>query len=640
VNCTNGGQKVQVGVDDNSNTILDAPEIDSTSLVCNGVNGTNGTNGTDGSNGTNGANGLNSLVKVTPELPGATCTSGGQKIESGLDDNANAVLDAGEVDSTQYVCSGSDGINGVNGKNSLSLLTNEPAGANCPYGGKRIDVGLDDNFNSVLEALEIDSTSYVCSYGAGVNAGSIASPVSLTLGTTKYTSVAAGGASFYQFTPTETRQYYFRTEKVSSDISWSLYSDSAFSTLVKTCNSSVDWEYSGSDYCSTGVSLNSGQTYYLKVNELLNMPNLFTIRIGGVYFSEGTLATPVDMGTAPVLAFNGESGWGSPNYSSYSYYTVAVTPGMAYVITVTNMSDTLSASVSENGFSTTLCSTGTGSTSIYCTTPSVTASSIVIRVDNGWTFASYGSKYRISVAQAPVSEGSVATPLNVAVTPHTGQVAAYGYSYYTIPVTAGSYYTISMTSLSNTGSLSVYGNADYSTGFLCSSYNSGVADESCSAQATGTMLYVRASSTSGSGLWFTLGSSEIQPYFLATYPCTPDDYVDTYLMLYASDGTTYMASDDDSGSGWYSQITISLASGTYYIKSENTSYTGTGCYYLKVTSGTIPASGPGTKTDDTGDIFPDKAAADAYGNLPLDTDTIHFDNDATGGDDWFKIVIP
>lgn len=144
-NCATGGQKLETGLDADRDSVLDAGEVGTTRYVCNGAAGSNG---------------LNSLIAVTTEAAGANCTAGGKKIDSGLDDDRDSVLDAGEIDSTSYVC---NGVNGSNGLNSLVLVTDEPAGANCTTGGSRIDAGLDDNSNNVLDAGEIDSTSYVCS---------------------------------------------------------------------------------------------------------------------------------------------------------------------------------------------------------------------------------------------------------------------------------------------------------------------------------------------------------------------------------------------------------------------------------------------------------------------------------------------
>jgi hypothetical protein len=44
----------------------------------------------------------------------------------------------------------------------LTKTTAEPDGANCQYGGTRVDVGVDKNGNGVLDSGEIQSTFYVC----------------------------------------------------------------------------------------------------------------------------------------------------------------------------------------------------------------------------------------------------------------------------------------------------------------------------------------------------------------------------------------------------------------------------------------------------------------------------------------------
>lgn len=148
-NCANGGQRVEVGVDDDGDALLDAAEIDSTSYVCAGANG---------------ATGARSLVAATTEAAGANCSTGGQKIESGVDDDDDGILDAAEVDSTIYVCNGATGPAGLS---SLIEVTPEPAGANCAEGGQRIVVGLDDNANGTLEIAEQDATRYVCNGATG-----------------------------------------------------------------------------------------------------------------------------------------------------------------------------------------------------------------------------------------------------------------------------------------------------------------------------------------------------------------------------------------------------------------------------------------------------------------------------------------
>jgi hypothetical protein len=62
--------------------------------------------GSSGPMGTAGTNGQNALVKTTLEVAGANCTTGGIKVETGLDANNNGLLDAVEINTllTTYVC--------------------------------------------------------------------------------------------------------------------------------------------------------------------------------------------------------------------------------------------------------------------------------------------------------------------------------------------------------------------------------------------------------------------------------------------------------------------------------------------------------------------------------------------------------
>ena len=117
--------------------------------------------------GPTGANGKNALVAVSAEAVGAHCSVAGSRIDAGADTNANGVLDAAEISSTQYVCGGAAGSTGPTGLSTLVHMVNEPAGANCATGGKRINVGPDGNSNGVLDAGEISSSSYVCNGATG-----------------------------------------------------------------------------------------------------------------------------------------------------------------------------------------------------------------------------------------------------------------------------------------------------------------------------------------------------------------------------------------------------------------------------------------------------------------------------------------
>lgn len=111
--------------------------------------------GCKGEEGPMGPSGLNSLIQTSNEPAGTNCEHGGLKVESGLDVNANDILDANEVRKTDYVCS-------KGGSNSLINMDNEPAGAICRNGGLKIESGVDKDGDGVLETDEIEMTRYLC----------------------------------------------------------------------------------------------------------------------------------------------------------------------------------------------------------------------------------------------------------------------------------------------------------------------------------------------------------------------------------------------------------------------------------------------------------------------------------------------
>ncbi|MBT05202.1 MAG: hypothetical protein CMA92_05510, partial [Euryarchaeota archaeon] len=101
---------------------------------------------------------------MTPESAGSNCANGGTRIDVGVDDNSNGVLEASEIDQTQYVCDG-----GSSNNTRLTLISSPPASMGCDAGGRIVTHGFDNGdgggtyANGVLEAGEIDSTTTFCS---------------------------------------------------------------------------------------------------------------------------------------------------------------------------------------------------------------------------------------------------------------------------------------------------------------------------------------------------------------------------------------------------------------------------------------------------------------------------------------------
>jgi hypothetical protein len=140
--CPAGGLRIDSGLDINANGALESTEINATRFVCDGEEG------------------LTSLVETSTIGAGANCANGGLRIDTGLDDDRDGVLDDAEIDSTSFACDGDPGEDGRG--NSAVRLTDEPAGANCANGGTRVETGPDTDGDGVLDDTEVTETRYVC----------------------------------------------------------------------------------------------------------------------------------------------------------------------------------------------------------------------------------------------------------------------------------------------------------------------------------------------------------------------------------------------------------------------------------------------------------------------------------------------
>lgn len=167
-NCQYGGVRIETGLDNGAgggtarNGTLETGEITDTRYVCAGPPAVNGQNGS------------NSLVRISAEPAGTNCPFSGQRIDTGLDNGAgggvagNGMLESGEITHTSYVCASPPGTNGSNGFSALLKVSVEPRGANCMFGGQRVDTGLDNGAgngvpqNGTLEDGEVVRTTYLC----------------------------------------------------------------------------------------------------------------------------------------------------------------------------------------------------------------------------------------------------------------------------------------------------------------------------------------------------------------------------------------------------------------------------------------------------------------------------------------------
>jgi hypothetical protein len=237
-NCSNGGQLIQSGLDDNGNDVLDPEEIDAEHYVCNGAPGNNGANGATGDAGVDGPA---SLVVLTPIAggQGSACPDGGQLVEFGLDDDRDGVLDAAEVDGSRAICSGPQGSPGntgpqgdagSDGVNTVVLVSIEEPGDNCEWGGKRIEWGLDDDRDGVLDVAPMAD--------AGADAGDASAVYSEVAGTEYVCDGAPGTLTIV--TPEPQYQWYWN----------------------ETCGTNDGWFWVGCwEANSTDAGLDAGMTY-------------------------------------------------------------------------------------------------------------------------------------------------------------------------------------------------------------------------------------------------------------------------------------------------------------------------------------------------------------------------------------------
>ena len=85
----------------------------------------------DGTSATvsDGTDGLNALIETVTLAPGADCEAGGVTVYVGIDEDRDGVLDAEEIQSSEIICQGVDGID------TLVSTSRFASSGDCPGGG-------------------------------------------------------------------------------------------------------------------------------------------------------------------------------------------------------------------------------------------------------------------------------------------------------------------------------------------------------------------------------------------------------------------------------------------------------------------------------------------------------------------------
>ena len=87
----------------------------------------------------------NELLNVVAEPAGPNCATGGEAIQTGTDNNGDGKLEASEVTSTQYVCSGAagtPGAAGASGANGLQITSIWRYQNNCTSCGNLVPIDV------------------------------------------------------------------------------------------------------------------------------------------------------------------------------------------------------------------------------------------------------------------------------------------------------------------------------------------------------------------------------------------------------------------------------------------------------------------------------------------------------------------
>lgn len=127
-----------------------------------GCEGDDGLNGNNGANGDDGADGLNSLAAFRVlQVGDAVCLGGGEVLEIGLDTNRNDVLDADEVQQTEYFeCAVTPTLRALHASPDAPLVNISIDGALALPG---VDYNQGSGFVNVGQAANVTAT------GADVN---------------------------------------------------------------------------------------------------------------------------------------------------------------------------------------------------------------------------------------------------------------------------------------------------------------------------------------------------------------------------------------------------------------------------------------------------------------------------------------
>lgn len=170
--CETGGKRLTTGLDQDDDGRLNSEEVEETTVLCNGASGIDGDRGERGSRGEQGPDGAQGLNGPSG-MDGAIGPKGeqgeqGEQGEPGLDGERGSTgeqgLPGGMGGQGAQGEPGNDGKDGKDGAFATFRSSQEAMGDNCAFGGFRLELGLDENENGVLDDDEVrpQATQFLC----------------------------------------------------------------------------------------------------------------------------------------------------------------------------------------------------------------------------------------------------------------------------------------------------------------------------------------------------------------------------------------------------------------------------------------------------------------------------------------------
>lgn len=181
-----------------------------------------------------------------------------------------------------------------------------------------------------LTNWEYSSSTYTITVTLGTSEGAPNSPVTLTLGQSRSSTVDTSSESYYAFTTGSfSGAYAINLTNTQTNLSWSLYENTGFTvySMGSGCNN-VQTAGAGDEVCMTN-NLDPNTTYYLKVSNAESAASTFTVVAAAGDGSEGSINYPVVVGTSYEGAITSHG-------QSYYQFTTG-SKAVAYLISLTNM---------------------------------------------------------------------------------------------------------------------------------------------------------------------------------------------------------------------------------------------------------------------------------------------------------------